>query len=132
MKQLLTSFIVASAFACLTSSANASLPFEETLSLEAPTLIGAADNPTDTMLAQCYGGQSYYNYNRAPVYRSTRYYPQRRSGVNVILGGGGYGRGFGGYGGGFGRGFGGYGGGFGRGFGGSGFGRSGLGLLLSF
>ena len=130
MKQLLTSFIVASAFACLTSSANASLPFEETLSLEAPTLIGAAENPTDTMLAQCYGGGGGYYYSRsyAPAYRSTRYYyPQRRGGVSVGFGGGCYGRGF--Y-----PGYGGFGPGFGRGFyggRGGGFGRSGIGLFLS-
>jgi|GEM_PF-6198695 len=135
MKQLLTSFIVASAFACLTSSANASLPFEETLSLEAPTLISATENPTDTMLAQCYGGGYSYGYAQ-PVYRSsyrsTRYYyPQRRSAISIGFGGGGFSRGgfYPGFGGGFGPGFGRYGGFGGPGFG-RGFGRSGL--FISF
>lgn len=130
MKQLLTSFIVASAFACLTSSANASLPFEETLSLEAPTLIGDTPNPTDTMLAQCYGGRG-YSYGYAPVYRSTRYYyPQRRSGLSISIGGGrgGFYPGYRGFGpGGYGPRYGRYGG-----FGPGGFGRSGVGLFLNF
>lgn len=132
MQQFLTALIVASAVACFTSPASASLPLEETLSLETPVLIGGTETSTDTMLTQCYGG----GYSYAPVYRSTRYYyPARRGGVSINIGGGGY-RGYPGYyrGGGYrGGGYRGYGrpyGGFGPsiGFGG----RSGVGLFLSF
>ncbi len=131
MKQLLTALFVAGVAACVAPSADAALSTDRPLTLEAPDLLVATQNPTDTMLTQCYGGG--YSYGYAPVYRSTRYYyPQRRGGVSINIGGGGY-RGFPGYY----RGYGGprYGGyrGFGPGFGpGVGFGgRSGVGFFLS-
>lgn len=130
MQHFLTALFVASAVALFSSPATASLPLEKPLSLEAPTVIGGTTS-TDTMLTQCYGG----GYSYAPVYRSTRYYyPARRSGVSINIGGGGY-RGYPGYyrGGygyrGYGRLYGGYGPALGPGIG---FGRGGVGLYLSF
>ena len=132
MKQFLTSLVVAGAVVCLSSSANASLPSEAQLSLETQEFV-ATGSPTDTMFAQCYNG----GYSYAPVYRSrSYYYPRSRGGVSIQLGGSRYGgyRGFPGYyGSRYGR-YGGFGPGFGPGvgFGGPGFGRSGVGLFLSF
>ena len=131
MQRILTAVVVASAVACFTSPATASLPAEESLTLQPPTLIGGTHTSTDTMLTQCYG-RGGYSYGYAPVYRSTRYYyPARRGGVSINIGGGGY-RGYPGvYRGGYGyRGFGGPYGGFGPGIGFGG--RSGVGLFLSF
>lgn len=135
MKQLLTAFFVASVAACIAPSANAAMSTDKPLTLEAPDLLVASENPTDTMLTQCYGGGG-YSYGYAPVYRSTRYYYPQRSGVSISIGGGGY-RGYPGYSRGYGPRYGGgyrgYGGGYRGGFGpGVSFGRGGgVGFFLS-
>lgn len=128
MKQLLTSAMAAATVLCVSSFSGAAAPTAHLCSVDILEQMSSAKiNPTDEMLAQCYGGPS-WGYAPAyapvgPVYRTRRVgYPAPRLNINI---GGGYPRGYRG----FGPGYGGYGPGRRGGFGPRG--QSGFGFFLN-